>query len=178
VYALAFQKSYGLQSIGLRYFNVFGRRQDPEGAYAAVIPRWITTLLRGEECVIFGDGETTRDFCYVRNVVQANILSAVAPAEATSDVYNIACGRSVTLNELFAMLRDRVASEEAGVALAQPRYEPFRNGDVRFSTASIDRAQSRLGYAPLYPVEEGLEEAGAWYVRQARAGLPSHAQAR
>src|SRR5256885_15902368 len=101
--------SYGLQSVGLRYFNVFGRRQDPAGAYAAVIPRWIASMLRGERCRIFGDGNTTRDFCYIANVVQANLLSATANASATKSVYNIACAGSITLNELHELIRGRLA---------------------------------------------------------------------
>src|SRR5213596_1666218 len=106
-YALAFQMSYGLQSIGLRYFNVFGRRQDPAGAYAAVIPRWITSLIRGDRCRIFGDGETTRDFCYIANVMQANLLAAmVEDVNATGEAYNVACAESVTLNQLFEMMRE------------------------------------------------------------------------
>lgn len=168
-YALSFQRSYGLESIGLRYFNVFGRRQDPSGAYAAVIPRWITNLLRGEPCTIFGDGETTRDFCYVANVVQANILAATTDARATAQVYNVACGESVTLNELFAMLRDHLLAEGADVSYATPQYGEFRTGDVRFSCASIDKARELLGYSPSHPVDAGLAEARAWYVRQSRS---------
>lgn len=169
VYALSFQRSYGLESIGLRYFNVFGRRQDPSGAYAAVIPRWITSLLRGEPCTIYGDGETTRDFCYVANVVQANILAATAGARATSKVYNVACGESVTLNELFAMLRHHLAAEGADVAFATPRYSDFRTGDVRFSCASIEMARQMLDYSPSHAVDAGLAEARAWYVRQSQS---------
>lgn len=168
-YALSFQRSYGLESIGLRYFNVFGRRQDPSGAYAAVIPRWITSLLRGEPCTIFGDGETTRDFCYVANVVQANILAATTDARATAQIYNVACGESVTLNELFEMLRDHLLAEGADVSYARPRYGEFRTGDVRFSCASIEKARRMLGYSPSHPVDAGLGEARAWYVRQSRS---------
>jgi len=178
-YALSFQQSYGLETIGLRYFNVFGRRQDPSGAYAAVIPRWITSLLRCEPCTIFGDGETTRDFCYVGNVVQANILAATADIRSTSEVYNIACGESVTLNQLFDMLRDQLMTEEANVSFAAPRYEEFRTGDVRFSCASIDKARRRLGYSPSHAVDAGLAEARAWYVRQSRShGAPAFAVVR
>ena len=168
-YALSFQRSYGLESIGLRYFNVFGRRQDPSGAYAAVIPRWITSLLRGEPCTIFGDGETTRDFCYVANVVQANILAATADVTATAQIYNVACGESVTLNELFEMLRDHLLAEGADVSYATPRYGEFRTGDVRFSRASIEKARRMLDYSPSHPVDAGLAEARAWYVRQSRS---------
>src|SRR2546428_3887511 len=142
-YALAFQMSYGLQSIGLRYFNVFGRRQDPAGAYAAVIPRWIATLLRGERCRIFGDGETTRDFCYIANVLQANLLAAtVGNANATGQAYNVASSESVTLNQLFHMMRDRLALDDPRFSFAAPQYDPFRQGDIRFSSASIEKART------------------------------------
>jgi UDP-N-acetylglucosamine 4-epimerase len=168
-YAVAFQMSYGLQSIGLRYFNVFGRRQDPAGAYAAVIPRWIASLLRGERCRIFGDGETTRDFCYVANVVQANLLAAtVEDANATGQAYNIACAESVTLNHLFQMMRSRLALTDPVFSFALPQYDPFRPGDIRFSCASIEKAWRMLSFSPTHSVAQGLEEAMDWYV--ARAG--------
>ena len=168
-YAVAFQMSYGLQSVGLRYFNVFGRRQDPAGAYAAVIPRWIATLLRGERCRIFGDGETTRDFCYVANVVQANLLAAtVEDVNATGQAYNIACAESVTLNQLFQMMRSRLALADPVFSFALPQYEPFRPGDVRFSCASIEKAREMLMFTPTHSVARGLEEALDWYVERAR----------
>jgi UDP-N-acetylglucosamine/UDP-N-acetylgalactosamine 4-epimerase len=186
-YALAFQMSYGLQTIGLRYFNVFGRRQDPAGAYAAVIPRWIATLLRGERCRIFGDGETTRDFCYIANVVQANLLAATAPSEATADTYNIACASSVTLNQLFMMMRDGLARKDSRFGAAMPQYDGFRPGDIRFSCASIERARNKLCYAPSHSVADGLEEALDWYAAKAiswnttapsrRTAHPSHSPA-
>lgn len=169
-YALAFQMSYGLESIGLRYFNVFGRRQDPAGAYAAVIPRWIASLLRGERCRIFGDGETTRDFCHIANVVQANLLAATTErAEATGNAYNIACAESVTLNQLFNMMRDRLAAEDCAFAAAVPHYDPFRPGDIRFSCASIEKARRMLSFSPTHDVARGLSEALDWYVARARA---------
>jgi UDP-N-acetylglucosamine/UDP-N-acetylgalactosamine 4-epimerase len=169
-YALAFQMSYGLQSIGLRYFNVFGRRQDPAGAYAAVIPRWIASLLRGERCRIFGDGETTRDFCHVANVVQANLLAAtVEDVNATGNAYNVACAESVTLNQLFQMMRDRLALQDARFGFALPQYDPFRAGDIRFSCASIEKARRMLSFSPTHSVEQGLEEALSWYVERAQA---------
>ena len=182
-YALAFQMSYGLQSIGLRYFNVFGRRQDPAGAYAAVIPRWIASLLRGERCRIFGDGETTRDFCYVANVIQANLLAAtVEDVNATGQSYNVACAESVTLNQLFHMMRDRLALEEPRFSLATPQYDPFRPGDIRFSGASIEKARQMLSFSPTHDVAQGLAEALEWYMAKARAnsgrnlsGAPRHA---
>ncbi|MDP9278709.1 MAG: NAD-dependent epimerase/dehydratase family protein [Gemmatimonadota bacterium] len=172
-YALAFQMSYGLQSIGLRYFNVFGRRQDPAGAYAAVIPRWIASLLRGERCRIFGDGETTRDFCYVANVVQANLLAAtVEDANATGQAYNVACAESVSLNQLFQMMRSRLAQSDPRFFHAVPQYDPFRPGDIRFSCASIEKARRTLSFAPTHDVAEGLSEALDWYVEKARATAP------
>lgn len=168
-YALAFQASYGLQSIGLRYFNVFGRRQDTGGAYAAVIPRWITSLLRGEHCRIFGDGETTRDFCYIANVIQANLLAAtVQNVEATGEAYNVACAESVTLNQLFHMMRDRLAVRDSRFSNAVPQYDPFRQGDIRFSSASIQKARRMLSFAPTHDVAEGLSEALDWYIDRAR----------
>jgi UDP-N-acetylglucosamine 4-epimerase len=166
-YALAFQMSYGVQSVGLRYFNVFGRRQDPAGAYAAVIPRWIAALLRGDRCRIFGDGETTRDFCYIANVVQANLLAATTPdPSATGHAYNVACASAVTLNQLFGMMRDRLAAIDSKFAAAAPHYDPFRPGDIRYSGASIEKARRMLGYSPSHDVAAGLTEALDWYVAQ------------
>lgn len=168
-YAVAFQMSYGLQSIGLRYFNVFGRRQDPAGAYAAVIPRWIASLLRGERCRIFGDGETTRDFCYVANVVQANLLAAtVGDAHATGQTYNVACAESVSLNRLFEMMRHHLAISDPRLSTAAPQYDPFRPGDIRFSCASIEKARQLLSFSPTHSVAQGLAEALEWYVDRAR----------
>jgi UDP-N-acetylglucosamine 4-epimerase len=169
-YAVAFQMSYGLQSIGLRYFNVFGRRQDPAGAYAAVIPRWIASLLRGERCRIFGDGETTRDFCYVANVIQANLLAAtVEDSNATGQAYNVACAESVSLNQLFQMMRERLALSEPQFLNAVPQYDDFRPGDIRFSCASIERARQMLSFSPTHDVAQGLAETLDWYVERARA---------
>jgi len=168
-YAVAFQMSYGLQSVGLRYFNVFGRRQDPAGAYAAVIPRWIASLLKGERCRIFGDGETTRDFCHVANVIQANLLAAtVEDVNATGQAYNVACAESVTLNKLFQMMRDRLALQDSRFGFALPQYDPFRAGDIRFSCASIEKARRMLSFSPTHSVEQGLEEALSWYVERAQ----------
>jgi UDP-N-acetylglucosamine 4-epimerase len=168
-YALAFQMSYGLQTVGLRYFNVFGRRQDPAGAYAAVIPRWIAALLRGERCRIFGDGETTRDFCYIANIIQANILGATSDDDATGDTYNIACAESVTLNQLFGMMRDGLAQTDSSFASIVPQYDGFRPGDIRFSCASIEKARTKLRYSPTHDVAQGLAEALDWYVEKARS---------
>ena len=157
IYARAFQDAYGLEAIGLRYFNIFGARQDPNGAYAAVIPKWVQGLLRNEPCVIYGDGETSRDFCYVENAVQANLLSALAPSTSTNEVYNVACGERTTLATLFAIIRDGL-----GVT-GEPTYGAFRAGDVRHSLADIGKAREKLGYAPTHDVHRGLAEALAWY---------------
>jgi UDP-N-acetylglucosamine/UDP-N-acetylgalactosamine 4-epimerase len=174
LYAGVFQRVYGLETVGLRYFNVFGRRQDPEGAYAAVIPKWVGSLLRGEVCRIHGDGETSRDFCYVDNVLQANVLAATVPdPDATEEVYNVACGRRTTLNELFRMIRDGLARRRPEVAGVRPVHGPFRPGDVRHSLADVSKARERLGYVPAVSVAEGLERALGWYVeREASVRLP------
>jgi UDP-N-acetylglucosamine/UDP-N-acetylgalactosamine 4-epimerase len=163
LYAGVFQRTYGLQTIGLRYFNVFGRRQDPEGAYAAVIPRWVGRLLDGEPCQINGDGETSRDFCYVDNVIQANLLAALAGDDATDEVYNVAYGDRTTLNELFRMIRDGLAEHHPELAAAAVVYGPFRAGDVRHSLADTGKIRERLGYQPSHSVGEGLGAALRWY---------------
>jgi Nucleoside-diphosphate-sugar epimerases len=168
MYARVFQDTYGIETVGLRYFNVFGRRQTPNGAYAAVIPKWIGQLLDGERCVINGDGETSRDFCYIENVLQANILAAVAPSEATREVYNVAFGERTTLASLFEMIRDGLAEYRPDIADAQPEYREFRPGDVRHSLADIGKARRLLGYDPVFGVRDGLKEALAWYVENAR----------
>jgi UDP-N-acetylglucosamine 4-epimerase len=168
-YALAFQMSYGIETVGLRYFNVFGRRQDPAGAYAAVIPRWIASILRGERCRIFGDGATTRDFCHVANVVQANLLAAaIDDPTATGQAYNVACAESVSLNQLFHMMRDRLAASDPQFANVLPQYDDFRPGDIRFSCASIEKAQRMLSFLPTHDVAEGLDEALTWYIERSR----------
>ena len=162
LYAQVYGRTYGMETVGLRYFNVFGARQDPEGPYAAVIPRWLAALSKRESVVIFGDGSTSRDFCYVANVVQANLLAAsAAPTEGViNGVVNIGCGATTSLIELQALLRDAVASAK-GIEpseIPQPRFEPFRAGDVRHSLADITRATSALGYEPTYSVAEGIKE--------------------
>ena len=167
-YAVAFQMTYRLQTVGLRYFNVFGRRQDPAGAYAAVIPRWIASLLNDERCRIFGDGETTRDFCYVANVVQANLLAATVGEEsATGRAYNIACAQAVSLNQLYQMMRDGLAIKHPRLATVLPQHDPFRPGDIRFSCANIDTARRMLSFSPTHTVAQGLSEALQWYVDRA-----------
>lgn len=170
LYAGVFQRTYGIETVGLRYFNVFGPRQDPEGAYAAVIPKWVGNLLHGERCAIFGDGETSRDFCYIENVLQANVLAATVPdAGATDQVYNVAVGERTTLRSLFETIRDGLAAHHPELAEVQPTYEPFRPGDVRHSQADISRIRARLGYEPRWSVRAGLEKALGWYVEHVAA---------
>ena len=169
VYADVFARTYGMELIGLRYFNVFGRRQDPEGAYAAVIPRWVGELLDGKTCVINGDGETSRDFCYIDNVIQANLLAATTDDPGSANqVYNVAVGERTTLNELFALIRNGLGEFEPRVAAATPRHEDFRAGDVRHSLANIDKARELLGYAPDFTVQAGLERCLEWYAATLR----------
>jgi UDP-N-acetylglucosamine 4-epimerase len=177
LYAQAFGACYGLELVGLRYFNVFGPRQDPSGPYAAVIPIWFAELLRGGDVAINGDGETSRDFCYVANVVQANLLAAttVRP-EAIGSVFNVACGDRTTLNELFGLIRDRVAQVQPAVAQRRPVYRDFRAGDVRHSLADIGRARAVLGYEPTHLVAAGLDCAASWYIADA-ASRPAGAGA-
>ncbi len=166
MYANAFAMAYGLPFIGLRYFNVFGCRQDPDGAYAAVIPKWIASLLKRETVFINGDGETSRDFCYVANVVQANLLAATTRNAAALDrAYNVALGERTTLNELFQLLQDALRAKDAALPDQKPVYRDFRPGDVRHSLADIGKAQSVLGYGPTHGIRQGLELAMDWYRR-------------
>ena len=165
LYADVFGRSYGTESIGLRYFNVFGPRQDPNGAYAAVIPLWVKALILNQPLRINGDGETSRDFCYIENVVQANILSALAGKEAANQVYNVALGERTTLNQLVEMMRALLAERFPHVAGHQPQYGEFRGGDVRHSQADISKAAALLGYQPTHRIGEGLKQAMDWYVR-------------
>jgi UDP-N-acetylglucosamine 4-epimerase len=163
LYADVFARCYGFHTIGLRYFNVFGPRQDPDGAYAAVIPKWTSALLKGEAVFINGDGNTSRDFTFVANAVQANLLAALAPQEARNQVYNVAVGGRTTLNELFAALRN--ALQPHGVAAdVQPQYRDFRAGDVRHSQADVRKAEQALGYAPTHHLADGVTAAVPWYV--------------
>ena len=169
IYADVFARCYGTAAIGLRYFNVFGARQDPEGAYAAVIPRWVEAMLAGRPIVIYGDGATTRDFCYVANVVQANLLAATrSDPAALGEVYNIAVGGRTSLNALFATLSGLVGERHPGLVVPEPVYEGFRPGDVRHSQADIGKARRLLGYDPTYELGSGLREALPWY--EARLG--------
>jgi UDP-N-acetylglucosamine 4-epimerase len=166
IYAGVFSKVYDISWIGLRYFNVFGKRQDPNGAYAAVIPLWINALANRKTPVINGDGETSRDFCYVKDVIQANILAALSNgAEALNKVYNIACGDRTTLNELLVLIKNSLSSHMPEVGGIVPEYGPFRKGDVRHSLADISRAKELLGYTPVYSVAKGMEESIQWYVQ-------------
>ncbi|HEV2146637.1 MAG TPA: SDR family oxidoreductase [Longimicrobiaceae bacterium] len=170
LYAGVFQRSYGIPTVGLRYFNIFGRRQDPEGPYAAVIPIWVRNLLTGEPCAINGDGENSRDFCYVENVVQANLLAATAPDEATGEVYNVACGERTTLNRLFGLIRDGLARHHPSLGEVRPLYREARPGDIRESQADITRIRARLGFEPTHSVADGLHEALAWYAEDLARG--------
>jgi UDP-N-acetylglucosamine 4-epimerase len=163
LYADVFARTYDFHTIGLRYFNVFGRRQDPRGSYAAVIPKWIAAMTVGDEISINGDGETSRDFCYIDNVVQINILAASAQANAKNDIYNVALGDRTTLNTLFYTLKN--ALQGNGVYYErEPVYKKFREGDVRHSQASINKAVGALGYEPFFRISEGISETVAWYL--------------
>jgi UDP-N-acetylglucosamine 4-epimerase len=169
LYADVFGKTYGMESIGLRYFNVFGPRQDPHGAYAAVIPQWVAALIGNQPLKINGDGETSRDFCYIDNVVQANLLAATSGPEAANQVYNVALNDRTSLNRLHAMMVELLAPRFPHVAAHQPQYSEFRPGDVRHSQADIGKAAALLGYAPTHRIGEGLREAMDWYVRNLSA---------
>ena len=166
LYAEVFEKTYGFKSIGLRYFNIFGQRQDPHGAYAAVIPKWVAAILHGEPVYINGDGETSRDFCYIQNVMQINILAATAEnEEAANQVYNVALNHRTSLNELFNFIQDKLMARVPELKPTKPVYRDFRAGDVRHSQADISKAQKLLGYEPTHVIDEGLEEAMDWYVQ-------------
>ena len=165
LYAEVFARCYGVTSIGLRYFNVFGPRQDPDGAYAAVIPKWVAQFARREPVCINGDGETSRDFCYVENAIQANLLAATTTnPQALGQIYNVAVAERTTLNELYELERALLAEYFPWVRDYRPQFREFREGDVRHSQADISKAQRLLGYAPTHPVREGLREAMDWYV--------------
>ena len=165
LYADVFGRCYGTESIGLRYFNIFGRRQDPNGAYAAVVPKWVASMIANEPVYINGDGETSRDFCYIDNVIQANLLAATAThPEAANQVYNVAVGDRTTLNQLYEAIRVNLATRFPHLANARPVYRDFRAGDVRHSLADISKAKTRLGYEPTHRIGEGLAEAMDWYV--------------
>ncbi|WP_323751992.1 NAD-dependent epimerase/dehydratase family protein [Marinobacter sp.] len=162
LYADVFDRTYGFKATGLRYFNVFGQRQDPNGAYAAVIPKWASAMIAGEPVFINGDGETSRDFCFIENAVQANLLAATAPEQARGEVYNVAVGDRTTLNILFDSLKASLTG--IGCPYTElPVYREFREGDVRHSQASMEKAQDQLGYEPEYRIQEGIAKAMPWY---------------
>jgi UDP-N-acetylglucosamine 4-epimerase len=166
LYADVFGRCYGTDTIGLRYFNVFGPRQDPHGAYAAVIPQWIAALIQNQPLFINGDGETSRDFCFIDNVVQANLLAALADnPEAGKQVYNVALNERTSLNQLHKMLCDLLVERFPHVAAHRPQYAAFRAGDVRHSQADISKAKNLLGFAPTHRIGEGLREAMGWYIQ-------------
>ncbi len=169
LYADVFSKSYGIEFIGLRYFNVFGRRQDPQGAYAAVIPKFISQLLKNEAPIINGDGSFSRDFTYIDNVVEINIQALLTQNEsAINEIYNVACGEATSLNSLFQMLRNELALFEPSVKAIEPIYEKIRVGDIPHSLASIEKAQALLAYQPTTNVEEGIKKSVAWYLTDSR----------
>ena len=163
LYADVFAKTYGFNTIGLRYFNVFGKRQDPNGAYAAVIPKWTAAMLQGEQVFINGDGETSRDFCYIANTVQMNILAATTSDTAKNQVYNCAVGDRTTLNELYQAIINSLENLDVKVAPEQPEYRDFRAGDVRHSQADVSKAKTLLGYEPSHRIGQGIDEAMPWY---------------
>ena len=167
IYAAVYGRSYGFKATGLRYFNVFGPRQDPEGAYAAVIPKWVAAMLRDEPVTINGDGETSRDFCFVANAVQANILAALAPDAVQGEVFNVAYGGRTSLNQLFALIRDGLAEHQVHYG-REPTFSDFRAGDVRHSQADIGKAERMLGYRPSHDVAQGLAESLPYYVETLR----------
>ncbi|KAB2933628.1 MAG: SDR family oxidoreductase [Leptonema illini] len=166
LYASVFARNFGMEAIGLRYFNVFGRRQDPEGEYAAVIPRWTAALIKGEPVYINGDGETSRDFCYIDNVIQMNMLAATCKdSRAYGEVFNVAVGDRTTLNRLYELLRNNLSCHFEGVRNASPVYRDSRQGDIRHSLADVGRARELVGYDPQIRIEEGLKAAMPWYIR-------------
>jgi UDP-N-acetylglucosamine/UDP-N-acetylgalactosamine 4-epimerase len=170
LYADVFARCYGVNSIGLRYFNVFGPRQDPDGAYAAVIPQWVAALIRNQDLLINGDGETTRDFCYIDNVVQANLLAALVEEKAAGNqIYNVALNDSTSLNELYEMMKVNLLDSFPHLNTHQATYREFRAGDVRHSKADISKAQKLLNYQPTHTVERGLAAAMSWYKNDLKA---------
>lgn len=163
LYAGVYARNYGFKSIGLRYFNVFGKRQDPKSAYAAVIPKWASAMIKNEKVFINGDGETSRDFCFIENAIQMNILAATASDEAKDQIYNVALGDRTSLNDLFKAIKDSLSKNQINVML-EPIYRDFREGDVRHSRADISKAKKTLGYQPEFNIFKGLDRAMPWYV--------------
>jgi UDP-N-acetylglucosamine 4-epimerase len=170
LYAEVFSRTYNFNTIGLRYFNVFGKRQDPAGAYAAVIPKWTASMISGGNISINGDGETSRDFCFVENAVQANLLAATAEETAKNNIYNVAFGERTTLNQLFVYLSDCLSGHGYEYKLS-PIFGDFRGGDVRHSLADISKAGRLLGYAPAFRINEGIEKTMPWYINQSLKAL-------
>jgi UDP-N-acetylglucosamine 4-epimerase len=162
-YAAVFGRAYGFKPIGLRYFNVFGPRQDPNGPYAAVMPKWIAALLVEQTCLIHGDGETSRDFCFVANAVQANLLAGTAPASAMGEVFNVSYGGTTTLTQLYWMILDRLVAVRPQLARNAPQYAPAREGDIRHSQADLSKIKDVLGYEPTHSVAQGLDELVPWF---------------
>ena len=167
IYASVYARSYGFKATGLRYFNVFGPRQDPEGAYAAVIPKWTRAMLRDEEVTIYGDGETSRDFCFIANAVQANIRAALAPDEVQAEIFNVAVGARTSLARLFELIREGLGEHQVHYA-REPRFADFRAGDVRHTLADISKARRLLGYEPTHSIEQGIAQALPWYIERFR----------
>ena len=167
LYADVFSKTYGFKAIGLRYFNIFGKRQDPNGAYAAVVPKWTSSMLKNENVFINGDGETSRDFCFIENAVQANLLSAVAEDDAKNQVYNVAVGDRTSLNDLFEAIKTALAENGKNYDRS-PVYRDFRAGDVRHSQADITKASENLGYQPDYRILDGIAKAMPWYINNVK----------
>jgi len=165
LYAGVFQKCYGMETIGLRYFNVFGRRQDPNGAYAAVIPKWVDSLLKKEVVFINGDGETSRDFTYIDNVVQMNVLAGMTDnTKALGEAFNVAVGGRNTLNELYALINDELKNHVTEYEKQEPIYREFRAGDIRHSNANISKAKEMVGFEPTHDIYAGMKEAIEWYI--------------
>lgn len=166
LYADVFAKAYGFKTIGLRYFNVFGQRQDPNGPYAAVIPKWFAGFIQNEPVYINGDGETSRDFCFIDNCIQANLLASTVEDEtAMNQIYNVAFGERTTLNELYQLIQDRVAAANANAKKMKPKYRDFRAEDIRHSLADISKAKKLIGYEPVFSVRSGIDKAAKWYLK-------------
>jgi UDP-N-acetylglucosamine 4-epimerase len=166
LYASVFAKTYGFKTIGLRYFNIFGKRQDPNGPYAAVIPKWVAAILNNENVYINGDGETSRDFCYIDNTIQMNLLAAMSNNDnATDQIYNVALNDRTSLNELYQLIEDKLLERKKDLIKKKPIYRDFRKGDVRHSQADISKAESLLHYRPNYKISEGLDKSMEWYVK-------------
>ena len=163
LYAGVYARAYGFKTIGLRYFNVFGKRQDPNGAYAAVIPKWTASMINGEDVFINGDGETSRDFCFIENTIQMNILAATAPECAKDNIYNVAVGDRTSLNDLYSSLKESLIQNHTRIEKA-PIYREFRIGDVRHSQADISKSQKKLGYEPQFSIQNGVQVAMPWYI--------------